>query len=51
MATLRVPEAVPSPEQDCERLHKAFQGPSSSSSSDHKDFVFSFFFHAMSDDG
>ncbi|KAL6129382.1 hypothetical protein ACLB2K_072733 [Fragaria x ananassa] len=26
MATLRVPEAVPSPEQDCERLHKAFQG-------------------------
>ncbi|XP_050385225.1 annexin D3 [Argentina anserina] len=26
MASLRVPETVPSPEQDCERLHKAFAG-------------------------
>lgn len=26
METLRIPEIVPSPSQDCERLSKAFQG-------------------------
>ncbi|KAJ4765275.1 Annexin [Rhynchospora pubera] len=26
MATLRVPPAVPSPQEDCEQLHKAFEG-------------------------
>ncbi|KAM7265221.1 hypothetical protein ACFE04_002904 [Oxalis oulophora] len=26
MATLRIPDVVPSPEQDCERLYKAFKG-------------------------
>lgn len=26
MGTLRVPDVIPSPTQDCERLHKAFKG-------------------------